>query len=125
MYLLDTHTLIWFLADSPELSATARNTICSDTDIYISYASLWEMSIKKSLGKLRFPYTFEEMASICKEESIQLLGIDYPDLDIVEKLPFIHRDPFDRLLVAQAQSRNLTIITRDTIIPKYDITVLW
>ena len=125
MYLLYTHTLIWFLADSPELSATARNTICSDTDIYISYASLWEMSIKKSLGKLRFPYTFEEMAGICKEESIQLLGIDYPDLDIVEKLPFIHRDPFDRLLVAQAQSRNLTIITRDTIIPKYDITVLW
>jgi len=125
MYLLDTHTLIWFLADSPELSTAAKNAICSDTDIYVSYASLWEMSIKKSLGKLRFPHTFEEIADMCKEESMQLLGIDYSDLDIVEKLPFIHRDPFDRLLVAQAQSRNLTIITRDTIIPKYDITVLW
>ena len=125
MYLLDTHTLIWFLADAPELSSVARNTICSDVDIYVSYASLWEMSIKKSLGKLRFPYTFKEIVDICNNESLQLLGINYLDLDIVEKLPFIHRDPFDRLLVAQAHSRNLIIITKDTIIPNYDVTTIW
>ena len=125
MYLLDTHTFIWFLADSPELSTTARNTICSDTDIYVSYASLWEMSIKKGLGKLSFPYSFKEIAHTCNEESIQLLGIDYPDLDIVERLPFIHRAPFDRLLIAQAQSRNLTIITKDSMIPRYAVKTLW
>lgn len=125
MYLLDTHALIWFLTDSPELSVAARNTICSNTDIFVSYASLWEMSIKKSLGKLVFPYTFEQLTSVCKEESIQLLGMNYADLDIVEKLPFIHRDPFDRLLIAQAKSRNITIITRDNIIPRYDVSTLW
>ena len=125
MYLLDTHTLIWFLADSPELSPIACNAICSDATIYTSYVSLWEMAIKMSLGKLGLPYKFREIVQMCREENIVLLDMNSDDLDTLESLPFIHRDPFDRLLIAQAQSRNLTIITRDTIIPKYDVKTLW
>ncbi len=125
MYLLDTHALLWFLANSPELSPLACNTICSDATIYVSYVSLWEMAIKKSLGKLRLPHGFREITQMCKDENIGLLDMNSEDLDTLESLPFIHRDPFDRLLIAQAQSRTLTIITRDTIIPKYDVKTLW
>ncbi len=125
MYLLDTHTFIWFLSNSSELSSRACTAICSNTKVYISYGSLWEIAIKKSLGKLKLPYTMHDLVHISHKEYIQLLGFSAEDLDIVEKLPFIHRDPFDRLLIAQAQSRNLTIITRDTIIPQYDVKTLW
>lgn len=125
MYLLDTHTLLWFLSNSPELSPVACETICSASSIYASYASLWEISIKKSLSKLKLPYTPNEIIQMCQKEYIQLLRLDASDLAIIENLPFIHRDPFDRLLIAQAQSRNLTIITRDTIIPKYEVRTLW
>ena len=125
MYLLDTHTLIWFLADSPELSTKARETICSNKNIFASYISLWEMAIKKNLGKLRFQYSFKEVVQMCHDEHIQLLNITSTDLDNLENLPFIHRDPFDRMLISQAQTRNLCIITRDSIIPRYDLKTLW
>ena len=125
MYLLDTHTLIWFLADSPELSANAREVICSNENIFASYISLWEMAIKKGLGKLRFQYFFKDIVQMCYDERIRLLNITSTDLDNLENLPFIHRDPFDRMLVSQAQTRNLCIITRDRTIPKYDLRTLW
>ena len=125
MYLLETHTLICFLADSPELSTKARETICSNKNIFASYISLWEMAIKKNLGKLRFQYSFKDIVQMCHHEHIQLLNITSTDLDNLENLPFIHRDPFDRMLISQAQTRNLCIITRDSIIPKYDLKTLW
>ncbi len=125
MYLLDTHTLIWFLSDSPHLSSEACKIICSEKDIFASYISLWEMAIKKSLGKLRFQYTFQQIVQMCQYEHIHLLNISGTDLDKLENLPFIHRDPFDRLLIAQAQSKNLCIITRDRIIPQYDVKTFW
>lgn len=125
MYLLDTHTLIWFLANSPELSSKACEAICSNENVFASYISLWEMAIKKSLGKLRLHYSFKEVVQMCHDEHIQLLNITGADLDNLEDLPFIHRDPFDRMLISQAQTRNLCIITRDGIIPKYDLKTLW
>ncbi|MBO6179230.1 MAG: type II toxin-antitoxin system VapC family toxin [Selenomonadaceae bacterium] len=125
MYLLDTHALIWFLSDSSELSPRTREIICSVEDVFVSYISLWEMAIKKSLGKLKLSYNFRHIIEICQEEHFQMLNINYKDLDKLEELPFFHRDPFDRLLIAQAQSRNLCIITKDRLIPQYDVNTLW
>ena len=120
MYLLDTHTLIWFLADSPELSTKAREAICSNEDIFASYISLWEMAIKKSLGKLRFQYSFKEVVQMCHDEHIQLLNITGTDLDNLDNLPFIHRDPFDRMLICQAKAESMMLLTHDALIPGYE-----
>lgn len=125
MYLLDTHALLYFLFDDPRLSPSARQLIGSAAHVYLSIASLWEIAIKKNLGKLQMDYSISELAQICRAESIELLHITPQDLDELSKLPFIHRDPFDRLLIAQARAKGLTLITKDSFIPKYDVPTIW
>ncbi len=126
MYLLDTHTLLWFLHDDSRLSSKARNIIMDANSItQASCISLWEITLKKNLGKLQFDYSIADIAQLCHDISIPLLGISPNELDDLAKLPFIHRDPFDRLLISQARMRNLTIITKDGIIPKYDVRTIW
>jgi len=125
--LLDTHTLLWFLQDAPELSAAAAARIESrQAQNWVSIVSIWEMSIKISLDKLRVPYSLDEdLPVLLRKNSIGILGIDCTHLAIVSQLPFHHRDPFDRLLVAQAQVENLVIISRDPALDAYDISRLW
>ena len=126
MYLLDTHTLLWFLRDDSRLSSTARSIIMdARSTTQASCISLWEIALKKSLVKLRFDHSITDIVQLCYESSITLLGISPDELDNLATLPFIHRDPFDRLLVSQARTRNLTIITKDSIIPKYDVRTIW
>jgi PIN domain nuclease of toxin-antitoxin system len=120
--LLDTHVLLWYLADDPALPRRAREAIVDGHNaVFVSAATAWEIGIKKSLGKLRAPDDLEE----------QLVSHRFTPLDItcahglaVERLPALHRDPFDRMLVAQAQLEKLTIVTRDRNIPRYDVPVL-
>ena len=125
MYLLDTHTLLWFLRDSPQLSSKALELITTENKVYVSIASLWEIAIKKSIGKLEFEHSIEKIAELCHEKDILILQIQPKYFDKIIKLPNIHNDPFDRLIISQAIIENLVIITKDTIIPKYSVKTIW
>ena len=125
MYILDTHTLLWYLRDSEELSDTARNTINDADYVCVSAASLWEIAIKHSIGKLDLEFTISQIEDLCSDKDIYILPIKGRHLDELKKLPNHHNDPFDRLIICQPIAENTTIITRDTIIPKYPVKTLW
>ena len=125
--LLDTHTFLWFIGDNPKLSSTARVLIEDVTNrVYLSVASLWEMEIKISLGKPRLAQPFE----ILLPQQLNLNHIDLLEITVehaaaVATLPFHHRDPFDRLLIAQAKSETVPIVGSDAAFDAYPITRLW
>ena len=125
-YLLDTHTAIWALDDAAKLSKTAK-AIIDDTSIYIymSIASVWEIAIKINNGKLDFFGGSESFLEYMRENGIEIVGVRGVHIKHMESLPFIHRDPFDRLLIATAQSEGLTILTDDDNIRLYDVLTLW
>ena len=125
MYLLDTHTLLWFLRASPQLSKKALELITTENSVYVSIASLWEIAIKKSIGKLEFEHSIEKIAELCYEKDISLLQVEPKYFDKIIELTNIHNDPFDRLIIAQAIIENLVIITKDKIIPKYSVKTIW
>ena len=125
MYLLDTHTLIWYLTSDAQLSKKALNAITSLSDVYISSVSLWEIAIKKSINKLDVDVDLADIVIECNKQDINILQLELPHYENVQKLPFLHKDPFDRMLVAQAQAENLIIITRDEKIPLYNVQTLW
>ncbi|QTQ13612.1 type II toxin-antitoxin system VapC family toxin [Treponema parvum] len=125
MYLLDTHTFLWFLHNSPHISQKALNIIGTEEQIYVSIASFWEIAIKKSIGKLKIEYPIQKIETLCCEKDISLLHITSKHLDTLISLPNIHNDPFDRLLISQAMSENLSIITKDSIIPQYPVETIW
>ena len=126
-YLLDTHTFLWFINDSPDLSDIAQQHIESPENIlYLSIASVWEMAIKASLGKLEMPTPFADFIDAQLEQnSIALLTITTAHAELVTKLRFHHRDPFDRLIIAQAQVEGLPIIGKDAAFDAYDIECIW
>ncbi len=120
--LLDTHTLIWALADQPELSAAAREAIIDGNNIvFVSAVSVWEISIKKALGKLDAPDTLLQEIERLR---FTPLDITLAHADLAGKLPPLHLDPFDRMLIAQAQTEQLTLVTRDADIQKYQVHCL-
>ena len=125
MYILDTHTLLWYLRDSDELSSTAKKTINEAEYIYISIASLWEIAIKHSIGKLDLEFTVSQIEELCIQKDISILPIKARHLDELNNLPKIHNDPFDRLIICQALNENMTIITRDGKIQKYPVNTVW
>ena len=120
-YLLDTHTLLWARAAPGRLSEEARAVFESnDTAIYVSMATLWECAIKRSIGKLELPDNFYEIIA----DDYEILGIEISHLEAYAELPMHHRDPFDRLLVAQARLGDLTLLSRDPNIAKYDVSIM-
>lgn len=126
-YLIDTHVMIWLLTQPEKLSATAREIILAHQNtLYFSIASLWEMAIKISLGKLDL---MEDWHDVFKAElqvnHIYPLDIDWAAIQLIDKLPFHHRDPFDRMLIAQAMSQGLGFISADQYSQTYDLPVLW
>lgn len=126
MFLLDTNALIWTLSDPEKLSNPAKDVITnSENKLFISIASLWEITIKQSIGKLDLEGDVLDIVEECEREGINILSIQPQHLKKLEQLPLIHRDPFDRLIISQAIYEGLTIVTRDSMIPKYDIGVLW
>jgi PIN domain nuclease of toxin-antitoxin system len=126
-FLLDTHTFIWFVTDSQQLSTTAKALIEDEyNEKWLSVASVWEMAIKCSIGKLTFNLplqTFVEQQ--IQQNSIDLLSIQMPHLAIVAALPLYHRDPFDRLLIAQAITEGIPIISADVAFDAYSIGRSW
>ena len=123
-YLIDTHTLLWYFQDDARLSLRAKQII--DTcDCVISYASLWEIAIKQSIGKLQYNRSIETIENDVKRAGFKLLQICSTHLDAIKMLPFIHNDPFDRLLIAQATVEHLAFITADTKIKQYQIETVW
>ncbi len=125
MYLLDTHTLLWFLFRQEELSDKAKEIIQSSNNLYVSMASLWEIAIKQSIGKLDINKTIVQITEICREQDIEILPIKSEHCDKIKNLPQIHGDPFDRLLVAQSMIEGLKILSKDNKIKEYDTEVIW
>ena len=125
MYLLDTHAMLWYLRDSPELSASAHSLIDNAEFVAVSIASFWEIAIKQSIGKMQFCMTIPELESLCLDRDIQVLPIQSVVLEQIKSLPKIHGDPFDRLIIAQAQIGKMTVITRDRMIPQYHVPTIW
>lgn len=119
-YLIDTHIFIWFIQNSPNLNQTARNLIeDSQNKILISIASLWEISIKNSIGKLNLVKGFDAMADYLNDNSIEVLPINFAHTVENNKLPFHHRDPFDRIIIAQAIVENIDFISADAVFDEY------
>ena len=125
-YLIDTHVILWFLAKDKSLSNKAKDIIESRNEIYVSMVSLWEISIKHSINKLdiMLPNMNLFIEDYIKP-SFSILGISSEHIKRVNTLPFIHRDPFDRMLVAQAKVEDMTLITHDQYIPQYPIPTVW
>jgi PIN domain nuclease of toxin-antitoxin system len=117
--LLDTHALLWWLSDDPQLGPRARAAIAEpEQEVLVSVASLWEARIKQSLGKLELPETFR--ADIA-EQGFRELAVLGEHTDELMRLPAYHRDPFDRLLIAQARGAGMTLVTANENIARYDV----
>jgi PIN domain nuclease of toxin-antitoxin system len=125
--LLDTHAFLWWDESPKKLSKTAFAAIEDDNnELYLSLISIWEIQIKMQLGKLTLRSKLKEIIEQqTTENSIQLLALDTAHIYHLDSLPSHHKDPFDRLLIAQASHENLTMITDDSLIQKYSIATLW
>jgi len=121
-YLLDTHTLLWWLDNPEKLTQAARNAISdADHDVYVSAAAGWEIGIKQALGNLTAP---DSLLEVVRDSGIEVLPITFEHGLSVKDLPPHHQDPFDRVMVAQAAAEGLVLVTRDTYIHKYDVATL-
>lgn len=121
--LLDTHALIWWLSKDAKLSARAYKEIANPCNlVFVSAASAWEIAIKKSIKKLETP---DDLIEQINAKNFQPLAITIEQALAVEKLPMHHQDPFDRILIAQAQCLNLTIVTRDRQFNSYDVDLIY
>jgi PIN domain nuclease of toxin-antitoxin system len=124
--LLDTHTILWALSDVQKLSDKAKSRILSpDNNKFISLASAWEVAIKISLNKLSFEGGVIRFLRQIESDGFELLPIRAEHITQVEALPFHHRDPFDRLIVATAMAENMAVITADSNIHLYDADCIW
>lgn len=125
--LLDTHAFLWWIDDAPALSKKARAAIGkAGNECFVSLASCWEMAIKASLGKLTLSQPLDRfIPEQLAANGFQLLDIDFRHVSRVAAMPFHHRDPFDRLLIAQASAEKLTMVSADAAFDAYDLSRLW
>jgi PIN domain nuclease of toxin-antitoxin system len=125
--LLDTHTLLWALADDPKLSKRARETLSAfENEVFVSSASAWEISIKHRLGKLPHATSLVgNIRGIVEQQGFRPLPISIEHADRAGSLPGEHRDPFDRILIAQAQLENLIMISNERLFDSYGVTRIW
>jgi PIN domain nuclease of toxin-antitoxin system len=124
--ILDTHAFLWALAGDARMSRRARDTFTGPTGLTLSIASVWEILIKVQSGKLKLPrpagpYVLRKLA----ENGIEMLPISIGHLLALERLPRLHRDPFDRMLIAQSMEEGWPIITADPMFKQYPIRVIW
>ncbi len=125
-YLLDTHTLIWYLESNPKLSTGVLEILeKKDSICFVSMASLWEIAIKSSLGRMEQAFHPENLEEVLMVFEIPILPIQLPHLQTLMQLPMHHNDPFDRLLLAQAQTENMVFLSRDDRCKKYGIEMVW
>ena len=120
--LLDTHVLLWWLSDDPKLGEEARRAIAvADNIVYVSAVSLWEIAIKHGIGKLRLPESFDDTLA---DQGFLELPLKWEHARRNRDLPWLHRDPFDRMLIAQALVEDLTLVTADSEVQRYDVQCL-
>lgn len=124
-FLLDTHAFIWLTANDRALPDSLRQQINTAETVYLSIASLWEIAIKVNLGKLQLHQDYELMESILATSGIQLLPIRFADTAQVRQLERHHRDPFDRMIIAQAMTNSLAIVSVDGAFDAYPIRRVW
>lgn len=125
--LLDTHALLWWRADDPRLPGKIDRLIVDpENEVFFSVVSLWEMAIKRNLGKLEFAGALTDFAATLREnQGFTFLPLEIPHLERLERLPHRHRDPFDRLLIAQAIDVNAVAITNDPAWKEYRVKTRW
>ena len=124
--ILDTHTFLWVLSDSPELSQTVREIVSdSRVDKILSLASVWEMAIKRGLGKLVLPTTLETLIGKARSAGLILAPLELAHVLGVETLPSYHRDPFDRLLISQSLAEGTPLVSRDRAFDAYGVRRIW
>jgi len=124
--LLDTHIFLW-LNSSPELLSDSARQACEElqNNLYLSYASVWEIQIKQQLGKLQLEAPWQDMIKTQQlDNDLNLLPIELEHIEGLENLPSLHRDPFDRLIIAQAIQEDMTIITVDSFFTDYRVPVI-
>lgn len=125
--LLDTHSFLWYIEDDDKLSQRAEQIISDmDNEVLLSIGSLWEIAIKYGIGKLSLSRAFSEfIPEQLQINQIDVLPISLPHLATYTELPFYHRDPFDRLIIAQAMVENIPVVSRDRPFQEYSIDVIW
>ncbi|WP_433600697.1 type II toxin-antitoxin system VapC family toxin [Nocardia sp. CA-135953] len=119
--LLDTHVVLWWLTDDSALSDDLKERLDHDPDVYLSAATIWEVAIKHAIGKLAGP---DDLPERIRDSGFISLPIGHDHAIVAGRLPMIHRDPFDRMLVAQAKCEDLTLVTRDPYCQKYEVAIL-
>ena len=120
--LLDAHALVWWLADAPRLSPVARGAIAdAANDVVVSAATVWELAIKRSAGKIKLA---DDLAGAIEAAGFSGVPVTMADAEVAAALPPLHRDPFDRILVAQALRLDATIVTRDRLLEAYGAPIL-
>lgn len=125
-FIIDTHVLIWHLTDADTLSKIAKKAIQNiDNQIFISIVSLWEIAIKTNIGKLNLNYSLQDIITEVKNIGFEILPIEPQNLYILEQLELHHRDPFDRLIIAQGISEDAIVITKDENFSLYPVQLLW
>jgi PIN domain nuclease of toxin-antitoxin system len=122
MLLLDTHVVLWWRVDSPRLRRTARRAIATSDIVWVSAASGWEVAIKQAIGKLHLAQPFTAMV---EASDFRELPVTLRHTEQLGDLPAHHSDPFDRMLVAQAQVEGVTLVTHDQQFEPYDVSILW
>ena len=124
--LLDTHALIWWLEGGGKLSPAARRVIAAEeSTVLVSNASAWEIAIKHRIGKFRVPDLIKDFRGSVEREGFVELPISFEHAVIAGTLPGTHKDPFDRMLVAQSQAEDVAIVTRDEWIREYPVECIW
>ncbi|WP_406823902.1 type II toxin-antitoxin system VapC family toxin [Pedobacter sp. KACC 23697] len=125
-YLLDTHTFLWLVADDDQLPVSVKKRL-SDINVpcFLSIASYWEIAIKKQIGKLDLKIGFEELFRFSERNQIEIVSINETHLTTLLNLEFINNDPFDRIIVSQAVSEDLVLISRDKKLKNYKVKLQW
>jgi len=124
--LLDTHSVLWFWDNVEKVSKAALDAILeTQNEKYISIVTAWELAVKISIGKLKYEGGIAAFFAASEENGFEILPLKKKHIKLLETLPFIHRDPFDRMLVASAISEDMTLVTADTNIHEYDIPFVW
>lgn len=126
-YIIDTHVLLWMESDPEKISRKVISILTTGTDnIFISMASIWEIAIKRSLQKLEIAKpTLELITDFQSGYNAEIITVELNDILAVEKLPYLHKDPFDRMIVSQAIERNIPVLSVDSIFDKYIDNRIW
>lgn len=125
-YLIDTHTLLWYFKGDSQLSIKAKDILEDEKkDKYVSIVSIWEIAVKLTIEKIQLYYPFSDIVHKLSFEKIGILNVSFKHTQQIISLPLHHRDPFDRMIIAQSITEDLTIISKDKNFSLYPIKLLW